>query len=156
MPTPQQRPGDPTPDINLILTQIAAEHQSEANTEAPTETAEIPTDTPGPTATPQKIETLTVCLGKEPQTLFFYAESSQAMWSVLESIYNGPFDKQNGESIPVIFDDISVKSEPVTIVQGDVIVDFDGDPVEMKTGTVFMPANPQTDCSGTSCLSTWF
>lgn len=156
MPTPQQRPGDPTPDINLILTQIAAEHQSEANTEAPTETAEIPTETPGPTATPQKIETLTVCLGKEPQTLFFYAESSQAMWSVLESIYNGPFDKQNGESIPVIFDDISVKSEPVTIVQGDVIVDFDGDPVEMKTGTVFMPANPQTDCSGTSCLSTWF
>ncbi|MBQ6341656.1 MAG: hypothetical protein IJI41_00895 [Anaerolineaceae bacterium] len=156
MPTPQQRPGDPTPDINLILTQIAAEHQSEANTATPAETEKVPTETPGPTATPQKKETLTVCLGKEPQTLFFYAESSQAMWSVLESIYNGPFDKQNGESIPVIFDDISVKTEPITIVQGDVIVDFDGDPVEMKTGTVFMPANPQTDCSGTSCLSTWF
>ena len=38
MPTPQQRPGDPTPDINLILTQIAAEHQSEANTATPGET----------------------------------------------------------------------------------------------------------------------
>ena len=96
MPTPQQRPGDPTPDINLILTQIAAEHQSEANTATPAETEKVPTETPGPTATPQKKETLTVCLGKEPQTLFFYAESSQAMWSVLEAFTMAPLTNKTG------------------------------------------------------------
>ena len=158
MPKAQQLPGEPTPDINLILTQIAEEHSSGESSPVPEQaavTSDVPTNTPEPTATPKKMETLTVCLGKEPETLFFYAESSQAMWSVLESIYNGPFDKQNGESIPVIFDAIDVKTKPVTVVQGDVIVDFDGDPVEMKTGTVFMPAKPKPDCSGTSCLSTW-
>ncbi len=158
MPKPQQLPGDPTPDINVILTQIAEEHLSGESSPAPEQAAvipDIPTNTPEPTATPKKMETLTVCLGKEPETLFFYAESSQAMWSVLESIYNGPFDTGDGVITPVIFDDISVVSEPVTVVRGDVIVDFDGDPVEMKQGTVFMPARPKTGCTGPDCLSTW-
>ena len=90
LPSPKQFPGEPTPNLDLILTQIAEEQ----STEIPT--AE-PTPTPGQTATPQKTETLTICLGKEPATLFFYDESSQAMWSVLESIYDGPFDIGDGD-----------------------------------------------------------
>ena len=157
IPTPQQLPSDPTADINLILTQLAEEHQAglptgtKTSSEIETEPTDEPTETPEPTPTPKKMETLTVCLGKEPETLFFYAESSQAMWSVLESIYNGPFDTGSGKTDPVIFEDISVITEPVTIVRGDVIVDFDGDPVELKNGTVFMPANPNPDCVGSNC-----
>ncbi len=148
IPTAQQLPGEPTPDINVILTQIAEEHNEP--------TAELlPTDTPEPTALPKKMETLTVCLGKEPETLFFYAESSQAMWSVLESIYDGPFDTGDGRADPVIFDDISAVTETVTVQRGDIIVDFDGDAVELKPGTVFMPAELPAECSGTDCLSTW-
>ena len=115
MPKAQQLPGESTPDINQILTQIAEEHQSGESSPVPEQeivTPDVPTNTPEPTATPKKIETLTVCLGKEPETLFFYAESSQAMWSVLESIYDGPFDTGDGEIIPVIFEDISVMSKP--------------------------------------------
>ena len=152
MPTMQQRPGEPTPDIDLILTQIAEEH---AGPTAETLPESLPTETPEPTAPPKKMETLTVCLGKEPETLFFYAGSSQAMWSVLESIYDGPFDTGDGRAEPVIFDEISVETETVSVQRGDIIVDFDGDAVELKPGTVFMPAEPPAGCSGTGCLSTW-
>lgn len=164
MPVPQQLPGEPTPDINLILTKLAAEVQTESVTESVTETAseqsavgteEIPTETPAPTATPEKLETLTVCLGKEPASLFFYAESSQAMWSVLESIYNGPFDFGDGLAEPVIFEDISIENKPVTVIRGDIIVDFDGDPVELKQGVTFMPAETSAECIGKDCLLTW-
>ena len=93
LPQPEQSLGEPTADINVLLTQIAAEQP----------TAVEPT--PEPTAAP--LETLTVCLGKEPSTLFFYNESSQAMWSVLEGIYDGPFDYVNGEAVPVIFDEVT-------------------------------------------------
>ena len=175
MPSPQQFPGDPTPDLNMILTKVADDYQTDpvsspeidsveispiVLTEVPTSEPDtvqpvLPTDTPEPTAVPKKIETLTVCLGKEPQTLFFYAESSQAMWSVLESIYDGPFDIGDGKADPVIFEKITVEEKPVSVVRGDIIVDFDGDAVEMKPGTVFMPAEPVDNCVGKACLSTW-
>lgn len=166
MPSPQQFPGEPTPDLNLILTQIAenvtevpadtAEPAAAETEDQPVieETAEIE-ESPEPTAEPKKTETLTICLGKEPKTLFFYAESSQAMWSVLESIYNGPFDVGDGKADPVIFEDITVTTEPVTVVRGDVIVDHRGNAVELKPGTVFLPSEPAEDCSGKGCLVTW-
>ncbi len=149
LPSPEQLPGEPTPDLNLILTQIAEENQPTA------EPTEMPSPTPEPTATPKKAETLTICLGKEPSTLFFYDESSQAMWSVLESIYDGPFDVGDGAAVPVIFDDIAVTEETVTVHRGDIIVDINGDPVEMKPGTRFMPAEPGSGCTGTECLGQW-
>ena len=152
VPTVQQRPGEPSPDINLILTQIAEEHAGPTTEPLP---ENQPTETPEPTAVPKKMETLTVCLGKEPETLFFYAGSSQAMWSVLESIYDGPFDMGDGKADPVIFDEITVETEPVSVQRGDIIVDFDGDAVELKPGTIFMPADLSSDCSGVGCLSTW-
>ncbi len=175
MPSPQQFPGDPTPDLNLILTKIANEPKTEQDdpqeidpadvlatvfTEVPPSGTDpvqpvLPTETPEPTAVPKKMETLNVCLGKEPQTLFFYEESSQAMWSVLESIYDGPFDIGDGKADPVIFDEITIDEKPVSVVRGDIIVDFDGDAVEMKPGTVFMPAEPAENCVGKACLSTW-
>ena len=107
IPSPKQVPGEPTPDLNLILTQIAEEQPTEIPTAEPS-------PTPEPTATPGKTETLTICLGKEPATLFFYDESSQAMWSVLESIYDGPFDTGDGEAVPVIFESINVAEETVS------------------------------------------
>ena len=148
IPSPQQIPGEPTPDLNLILTQIAEEQPTE------TPMAE-PSPTPEPTAVPKKTETLTICLGKEPATLFFYDESSQAMWSVLESIYDGPFDAGDGEAVPVIFESIDISEETVTIQRGDIIADFRGDPVELKPGTVFLPAEKAAGCSGSGCLASW-
>ena len=149
LPSPKQFPGDPTPDLELIVTQIMQEHEEkETPTPEPTATVE-------PTPTPKKLETLTVCLGKEPRTLFFYDESSQAMWSVLESIYDGPFDIGDGNAVPVIFEDVTVREEPVPVQRGDIIVDINGNAVELKPGTVFLPADPASGCSGSGCLTTW-
>lgn len=148
IPSPKQVPGEPTPDLNLILTQIAEEQPTEIPTAEPS-------PTPEPTATPGKTETLTICLGKEPATLFFYDESSQAMWSVLESIYDGPFDTGDGEAVPVIFESINVAEETINVQRGDIIADVDGNPVELKPGTVFMPAEKPAGCIGSSCHTTW-
>ena len=148
IPSPKQIPGEPTPDLNLILTQIAEEQPAQIPTSEPS-------PTPEPTATPKKTETLTICLGKEPATLFFYDESSQAMWSVLESIYDGPFDTGDGESIPVIFESIDISEEVVTVQRGDIIADSDGDPAEMKPGTIYLPAELPSECSGSGCLASW-
>ncbi len=101
------------------------------------------------------METLTVCLGKEPATLFFYDESSQAMWSVLESIYDGPFDAGDGKAVPVIFESIDVSEDIVTVQRGDIIANSDGDPAELKPGTIFKPAEPAAGCSGSGCLASW-
>ena len=148
IPSPKQVPGEPTPDLNLILTQIAEEQPTEIPTAEPS-------PTPEPTATPGKTETLTICLGKEPATLFFYDESSQAMWSVLESIYDGPFDTGDGEAVPVIFESIDVAEETINVQRGDIIADIDGNPVELKPGTVFMPAEKPAGCIGSACHTTW-
>ncbi len=142
LPTPQQSLGEPTADIQLILTQIAEEQPAAEPTAAPTET-------------PAPLETLTVCLGKEPQTLFFYNESSQAMWSVLEGIYDGPFDSMDGATVPVIFDEVTMEEETVTVLKGDIIANMDREPVEMKIGSSFMPAEPAQGCEGSTCLTSW-
>ena len=152
IPTPNQVPGEPTPDLNSILTEIAEERPTE--TAAVTAT-EQPSPTPEPTATPEKVETLTICLGKEPSTLFFYDDSGSAVWSVLESIYDGPFDTGDGKADPVIFTGIDVTEETVSVQRGDIVVDINGDPAEMKPGTVFLPANPAEGCTGTGCLAQW-
>ena len=180
IPSPEQLPGEPTPDMNLIMTQVAQKYAAtEAAQTAGSELTAEPVSGPGPetgqepvqpaegitssepapaeepSPAPVKKEVLTICLGKEPSTLFFYDESSQAMWSVLESIYDGPFDIGDGEAIPVIFDEITVDQEAVSVQRGDVIADIDGAPVELKPGTVFLPAKPAEGCSGFACLTSW-
>ena len=60
LPSPQQLPGEPTPDLNLVKTQVIMEYEASA-TPTPEPTA---TEIPTPTPTPKKVETLTICLGK--------------------------------------------------------------------------------------------
>lgn len=130
-----------TEDLNAVLTEVAANIE--------------PTAVPLPTETPKPLETLNICLGKEPQSLFFYAESSRAMWSVLESIYDGPFDSVNGESVPVIFDAVNVEKESVPVIAGDVIMDSTGMITAIKPNTRFTPSNPLTACGSETCEVVW-
>ncbi len=168
MPSAKQLPGEPTPDLNLIMTQVAEKYAAEktedpGSAEVPSEQAQLPeptlppepTPTELPTPTPEVKQVLTVCLGKEPDTLFFYDESSRAMWSVLESIYDGPFDIGDGKAAPVIFEEIREEKEAVTVTRGDIIVDINGNPVELKPGTEFLPAEPTEGCVGAACVKTW-
>ena len=62
-------------------------------------------ETPMPsTPTPQPVTELTICTGIEPESLYPYALSSQMAESILQAIYDGPIDMENGEANPVILE----------------------------------------------------
>lgn len=136
------------PDLNLILTDLAATNNV-LTPKAPTDT--LPPNTPTPD--PKKV--LNVCLGKEPNTLFFYAGSSQAMWTVLEAIYDGPFDRGNGENVPVIFDSIDVQTNPATVKTGMVLLDASGAIVAASDKTDVVPYDAESICGSAGCTIAW-
>jgi ABC-type transport system substrate-binding protein len=75
------------------------------------------TPTTAPTATPVPQKTLVICLGDEPSSLYLYGNSSQSMWSVLESIYDGPIDTVNYEPQPVILENIPTQENGEVTIQ---------------------------------------
>ena len=92
--------------IILVVIIIAACSPSPAPTPTvivpgPTEVAPTVPPTPEPTAAPK---ILTVCLTEEPSSLYIYGTSSRAAWSVLEGIYDGPFDAVDYAGKPVILE----------------------------------------------------
>ena len=105
------------------------------------------------TVDPSKV--LNVCLGKEPESLFFYNSSSRSMWSVLESIYDGPFDVMNGESYPKIFDDIQIENEAVSVSEGSLITNARGELDSMKKGVEIIPADGIGLCGADQCTFAW-
>lgn len=118
-----------------------------------TETALPPT--PVPTEVPEK--SLVICLGEEPISLYPYGFNSRTMWSILEAIYDGPFDTINFEPQPVIFEELPTKEngglrlETVSRVRGDLVINSDGEVVPLIEGTTVFPAG----CEDQNCLITW-
>ena len=125
-----------------------SEGASALATEEPTATPE-----PTPTATPEP-KTLIVCQGREPETLYMYGGATSAAQQVFEAIYDGPIDHRSYGYQPVIleklpdFEEGDALLEPVTVQAGDLVVDSDGNYVELTEGTVVHPAGCYADeCS---------
>ena len=127
--------------------------------EAPT--AE-PTLQPTPTLPPAR--SLVVCLAQEPGTLYLYGGNSRSMWSVLEALYDGPYDKVNYTAQPVILEKMPNLSdgdayfEQVAVQRGEEVVDADGNLVVLDQGVrVRSSGCTQADCvvswDGTSALN---
>ena len=101
------------------------------------QTAATATSTQVPTPTPVPQKTLVICLGDEPSSLYLYGNSSQSMWSVLESIYDGPIDTVNYAPQPVILESIPTQENGGVVVQaasvsaGDLVANTDGDLVAL-------------------------
>ncbi len=96
---------------------------------------QVVTPTPEPVAMP---DTLVICMGQEPETLYPYGGSMLAMSSVLESVYDGPIDARSFdyqavilEKLPSLADGDAVIQQ-VTVKEGDKVVDADGNPVELQ------------------------
>lgn len=108
-----------------------------------------------PTAIPQK--TLVVCLGYEPTSLYMYKESSRAMWSVLEALYDGPIDTVNFQAQPVILDTLpTVENGGITLSStavkaGDEVANVEGDIVALTKGVVVFPEG----CTSSECAVAW-
>jgi len=117
-----------------------------------------------PTPPPPPPETLIVCMSREPQSLFIYSEpfilgetASQGT-SVLQAIYDGPFDLLDYRIQPVILSEIpslengAVSLEIVNVAESDVYLN----PVTMQAENLRIgdPYLPQ-GCRGPECISNY-
>jgi len=128
-------------------------------TPTPTTLPLTPTDSPSatPTATPEPPSALTVCLGREPLSLYLYGGSSRAQWSVLEAVYDGPFDRRGYVDQPVILTGLpslangDALTSPVTVQRGQMVLDANGNLAPLETGLNVLPSG----CSDASCAVAW-
>jgi len=115
-----------------------------------------PTPQPTLTSTPSA-RSLVVCLPDEPETLYLYGGSSRSMWSVLEAIYDGPFDTRAYSIQPVILQklpnlaDGSAQLRPVKMRAGDTVVDAGGNLATLQAGTRVFPSG----CTSSDCAVAW-
>ncbi len=116
------------------------------------------TPTPLPSPTPLPPHVLTVCMGQEPASLFLYADTSAAARSVLQAVYDGPFDTQvTGEITPVIleripsFENGNAELRPVEVRPGEVIVGALGNWVSLQEGVNYRPSG----CTSPDCAQTF-
>lgn len=140
--------------IILVVIIIAACSPSPAPTPTvivpgPTEVAPTVPPTPEPTAAPK---ILTVCLTEEPSSLYIYGTSSRAAWSVLEGIYDGPFDAVDYAGKPVILEALpELKAETVTVQPGEMILDAAGKLTTLQNGMRYLPSG----CYDAGCVAVW-
>jgi len=79
------------------------------------------------------------------------------MWSVLEAIYDGPFDTRGYALQPVILQKIpaladgDAQFQSVPVKAGDPVVDVDGNLVALKAGVKVMPSG----CASPDCAAAW-
>jgi len=79
------------------------------------------------------------------------------MWSVLESVYDGPFDTRGFSTQPVILQKIPSLADgdavvrPVVVQAGDSVVDASGNLVALAAGARVLPSG----CTRPDCAVTW-
>jgi peptide/nickel transport system substrate-binding protein len=145
----------------ILLTVLLSACQFPMGANVATPTPTVPTiDQPAAptlTATPVPSRTLTVCLGEEPNTLYPLDGPNAAARSVLEAIYDGPFDAVGFNYQATILQRVpSVASgdaliESVPVQAGDLVVGADGNLVPLSTGLTVRPA----DCRSSDCAITY-
>jgi len=104
-----------------------------------------------PSPTPARL--LTICLGREPASLFYYDATSIAAQDVLAAVYDGPVDIRGYIPHPVILDKLPSLADrdaiikPVEVSGGDLIVDSSGDLVTLEAGVTYRPSG----CTEAAC-----
>ena len=138
------------PAVLFILTACGQAFQPEA-------TATLPPTVVPPTPTPIPPKTLVVCINQEPESLYIYKSSNRATWSVLEAIYDGPFDTENYELTPVLLKEVpslengGVSLQAATVSEGDPVSNVNGDIVALTNGVRVFPAG----CTTPECAVDW-
>jgi len=100
---------------------------------------------------------LTICLGREPQSLYYYAAASESAQAVLQAIYDGPIDMRNGQPEPVIlegmpnFEDGSAAFQPAAVSAGEEVIDSRGRLTALQAGVEVFPSG----CTSPDCVMVW-
>ncbi len=116
--------------------------------------SQVPADTQSPPATdqPAAARLLTICMTGEPDTLFLYYASSAAK-SILQAVYDGPFDVQGGQAQAVILTGVPTQANGSALLQavqvqpGELIVDAAGNLTALGEGVRYHPSG----CSAEDC-----
>lgn len=131
----------------FLLLSACAPKATEIPTLPQTPTVNTP---PLPTPTPAS-RSLTVCLGEEPSTLYPYGSLNAAARNVLSAIYDGPMDIVEYEYEPIIlekipnFEDGDAQLNPARVKEGDLVVDADGNLVNLEAGATLRPSGCRED-----------
>jgi len=103
---------------------------------------------------PHEPRTLVICMGQEPETLYWYGKSSLAAQHIRHAIYDGPIDNRTFDYQPIILEklprpvDGDAMIETVMVQTGDLVIDDSGAPVFLEEGLLVRPAGCYSpDCA---------
>ncbi|MCH7586484.1 MAG: hypothetical protein IIC78_00360 [Chloroflexi bacterium] len=132
-----------SPEIEIPLT----------NVPAATNTPKIIAPTLIPTSPPR---TLVVCLGREPSSLYLYANTRPEADTILQALYDGPIDLRSHRYEPVIlaslpsFDNGGARVESVIVSDGQVYLNPQTlVPDRLASRKPYLPS----DCSDPDCIT---
>ena len=117
----------------------------------PDEDPSGPEPTPQPSPVPPSV--LSICLGKEPESLFLYGDLSGSAKIIRQAIYDGPIDLIDYQFLPIILEELPTQeNDLVTISQievfpGQPLVDVHGNRTILTSGVEFRPSG----CSSSEC-----
>ncbi|MGE5123158.1 MAG: ABC transporter substrate-binding protein [Acidobacteriaceae bacterium] len=130
---------------------LSIPHPSATAAEIPPGKTPWPTGAATPLPAPARL--LTICLGYEPASLFYYDATSLAARDVLAAVYDGPVDVRNYIAFPVVLEKLPSLADgdavlkPVEVKPGDLIVDSAGEVVNLDAGVSYRPSG----CSQSGC-----
>lgn len=113
----------------------------------PVDFTPLPTRTPEPT--PPSL--LTICLGREPNTLYPFGELNDAARVVLSAVNDGPFDIISYDYQPVILMEMPTLENGgaqiigIEVQAGDQVVDAEGSLLALEAGVRVRPAGCRSD-----------
>lgn len=121
------------------------------------ETAQLPrvTETSLPHIPSTRL--LTICLVREPRSLFLYEAVSSSEQGVLSAIYDGPMDTQNFSARAVILEKLPSTADgdaffqPTAVGKGALMVDAQGNMTNLAEGTIYHPSG----CSKQACAQAY-
>jgi len=117
-----------------------------------------------PTLHPPPPETLVVCLGREPDSLYLYSplrlygEANREADAILQALYDGPYDLRGFRVEPVILEQTpslengAARMETREIGSGDIYLNPETLlPETLQSGDIYLPSG----CSGLACATTY-
>jgi peptide/nickel transport system substrate-binding protein len=99
-------------------------------------------------------DTLIICMGQEPSSLYLYGGRTTVARNIQEAIYDGPYDYRSFTYQPVILeklphlDDGDAFLETVTVSEGDLVVDEENIPLVLEPGVSIRPSG----CLTSNCF----
>ena len=117
----------------------------------PEEIQSAPEPTPVPSPVPPQV--LSVCLGKEPNSLFLYGDLSESAEIIRQAIYDGPIDKVDYQYQAVILQELPsqdnglVSVDQIEVFPGEHLVDARGNITILTEGVSFRPSG----CADSEC-----